>query len=168
MTGRSLVRALGPGMLALAVVVHLGLTRPATRRLDRGLDEHARLRRERAAVEVQVREAERAERARKEALGAFAALAGPGEALPRARRAALDLIEGSGLRRVQLSVRPAALGWPVAIQLRAAGPFRDARPWLDRLVAPGCGLVLDRIALRAAGAELSLDLAASRLEAAGR
>ncbi len=166
MSDRPWQRGLGLALLVVAAILHLALTRPLSQRLDRALEQHARLRRDRAALEADARATARAERARADALRAFAAAAGPGEELPRTRRAALDLLAGSGLRRVRLSVRPGTSSSKPAVQLQASGPFLAARRWLDRLVEPGSGLVVENLRLRGEGADVTLDLAASRVELA--
>ena len=166
MIGQPWQRGLGVALLVVAAILHLSFTRPRSQRLDRALDEHARLRRERVAAESEARARARTERGRADALQAVAAAPGPGEELPRTRRAVLDLLENSGLRRVHLAVRPRTASSKPTIQLQAAGPFAAARRWLDRLVEPGSGFVLDSVRLRAEGSDLAIDLAACRLEAA--
>ncbi len=158
-------RSWGLALLALAFVVHVGVTRPAQQAAAASADRYSDVRRERREAARRLAEAERraALLQRASVVVAPAAAGGSREAVQKVRSDVVRSLRDSGVGRVRLEVRPAAPPVAATVSIRAEAGFFDLLGLAASIIRPGAGLVLERMSLSVGSTGLLLQLDASAL-----
>jgi hypothetical protein len=137
-------RTLALLLVAVAVLLHAGVTLPAAARARAAGEAYARLRGERREAQARLASVELRQEARSRALAAIAVPApAPDEAAARLRAALSDALEGQPLSGVRLSVRPGRSPVTAFARVLAKGSFRDVMALSARLLAPPTGLIIE-------------------------
>ena len=136
----------GPGLLVVAVILYVGLARPAQREAGAVADEYRRARDERRDARARLQRLERRVPTLR-ATDAAAAPAAPGERVRVVRRTVVRTVEEARLSPVRLSVRPGRPPAEVAVQLGAEGAFDDVVRFGGLVARPETGIVLQKFRL---------------------
>ncbi len=151
-------RAVAPLLVAVAALLHLGITVPGRAEATRIVEELVRQSEARRSARGRLAALERREAARRR--GAATAVASPGEAPAALRQVALASLQGSRCKGVRLEVRPAKAPLGATLHVTAQGASEDVVRLTGRLTGAGTGVYLSNLRFRLArqGAlELELD-----------
>jgi hypothetical protein len=134
--------------VALAALLYVAVTRPASQALGSVGDEYARLRRERRAGQTELNRAERRDRNRQRAVALLSSRADlAGRPLTAIRRAVLARLSGVPVSDVRLEVANDRNRNRVQVRVEARGAFLDLAGLCARLAAPGAGLAIKSVTL---------------------
>jgi type II secretory pathway component PulM len=140
-------RWIGLALLAAAIVLYVGVARPAQREAAAAGDEYRRARDERRDARARLQRLERRVPALRAADAAAPAPAAPGERVRVVRRAVVRTVEEAGLSPVRLSVRPGRPPAEVSVQLGAEGSFDEVVRFGGLVARPETGIVLQAFRL---------------------
>jgi hypothetical protein len=156
----------GGGLLALAAVVHWGLTLPLERRTSLSLLELKRLEAERRQAASRMASLERREALDRRLAAAFSPAVVSSMGTVRAvRLSVVDSLDDVDVSGVRLSVR-AGLARTTKVSVVAHGDFDDVVRLSAHLVRPGTGLVLERATFNSRASQVDLSLQAMGVGAA--
>jgi len=139
-------RIVGLVLLAVALLLHVGLTLPARRSRDAAREQYARQREERERLRAEVARLER----RSSAAAGAQVPAGEASAARALRLSLLSATRGIAVGDVVIAAEPERRGAVAARgRLSAAGSQAELLRAAGRLAEPGSGLRLDRVLLSA-------------------
>jgi hypothetical protein len=141
-----MTRRLALAVLAAAVVVYAGVTRPLQRRVGAAADAFKAARDERRDLRRDILRLER-RGAVPRAAAARSKGRAPGELVREVRRSLVTTVETAGLSPVRLSVRPGRPPAGAAVQLDAQGPFADVVRFTGLVARPEAGIALQKVQL---------------------
>jgi len=132
-------------LVAGALVLHVGLARPAWHEAAAAQERFSRLRLEKRKLEAEIRVHERALARGRRAVRMDLPGGAPEDAVGRLRRSLLESVRDQPVAGVRLAVSPARVPLLAEGRLRAEGSFADMVRLSGRLVRPGAGLVLSHV-----------------------
>jgi len=158
-------RLLGLGSLLAALLVYVGLALPARRAAANAGDEYRKARSERREVLQRLSRMQRVRAVRAQAAAALVGGGAPASdgSLLEFRRSVLSSLEGHDVSILRLVVTPGRPPVTARVSLSADGRFVDVVRLTGGLVAPGSGLVLDKVRIGPATAGAALQLEALSL-----
>ncbi len=139
---------IGAGLVAAALLLHVGVVQPMRRRTEAAADEYGRARDQRRVLMGRLTALERREELRRRAALAFPAAPGePGGLVRSVRRSVVRSLEEAAVSGVRLGVGPSAQPAGATVHLTAQGEFDEVLRASGHLVRPGTGLVLSSVRL---------------------
>lgn len=140
-------------LAAVGAALYLGVALPAASRLSAAREELADLERQRAARTAGLaRQQRRQEALRRVGRSPEAA------SLMGIRREIVASVDRSRLNEVTVDVKPGRAPAAAVVRVQARGTFAELMSLVQRLAAPGSGLVLDRVRLVHFPSSIALEL----------
>jgi hypothetical protein len=128
--------------LAVAALLHVGVTIPGRAEATRIVEELARQSEARRSARVRLTALERREAARRRTA---TSVVSPEEAPAALRQEALASLQGSRCKGVRLEVRPAKAPLGATLHVTAEGASEDVVRLAGRLAGPGTGVYLSNV-----------------------